>query len=151
MKQPKHQGKRLEDILKEVVTGKDYEVNRIANTGILDNLIIYLAKKNGFESIQFTVQSNLYTGWTTEIIILGTDKNVYTDIHQIPKNKLRVLDPNNLPLGKTDKEGEPCIFSKNVACLYCDKSPATLNKAMNCTEDISSWEGSCNGDKPIYH
>ena len=151
MKQPKHQDKGLEYILKEVVSGKDYEVNRVANTGILDNLIIYLAKKNGFESVQFTVQSNLYTGWTTEIIILGNDKDVYTDIHQIPKNQLRILDPNNLPLGKTTKEGESCTFSKNSACLYCNEAPASLNKAMNCTEDISSWEKSCNPSKPIYH
>lgn len=147
---PKHRSKSLVDLLKEIVIGTDYEVNRVANTGILDNLIIYLAKKNGFESVQFTVQPNLYTGWTTEIMILGKEQDVYTDIHQIPKSQLRVLDPNNLPSGETSTEGLPCNFSKNFACLYCDAAPATLNTAMNCTEDISTWEQTCKNNTPIY-
>lgn len=142
----------ITDMLKKVVESKggltEYELNRVSNTGALDHLIVYLAKQNGYESVQFTVQSNLYTGWTTEIMILGPDKTIYTDISQIPKTQFRVLDPNNLPKDKDSDKGKPCEFGKMFSCVSCDAVPATISKAMNCTEDISKWEDSCKKSDP---
>jgi hypothetical protein len=147
MKLDVHKNKTVANMLKGVVEEKggmvEYELNRVANTGVLDKLIVYLAKKNGYESVQFTVQSNLYTGWTTEIMILGPGEIVYTDISQIPKSQFRVLDPNNLPKGRYTDKGKPCEFGDMFSCVSCDAAPATKSKAMNCTEDISKWEQSC--------
>lgn len=148
-----HKGKSVVDMLRSVVESKgglvEYELNRVANTGALDDLIVFLAIKNGYESVQFTVQPNVYTGWTTEIMILGPGQTIYTDIHQIPSNRFRVLDPNNLPNDKETNQGKPCEFGKMFSCVYCDAAPATKSKAMNCTEDISNWNQTCNKGKNV--
>jgi hypothetical protein len=133
----------LVSVLKEAVYGKNYDLNRINNTGILDSLIIYLATKKGYNSTQFTVQANLYNGFTTEVMILGPGprSNVYTDIRQLPKNEFRVMDPNNLPTGvPTSNKGKACTYDFPFACVYCKESPATMNSKMGCPVDISKWK-----------
>ena len=90
----------IKQILGTAAYGLDYNLNRICNTGILDHLIIRLARDRGYHSVQFTVQPNVYTGWTTEVMILGNSPKIYTAIEDIPYDNLRVLDPNNLPHGR---------------------------------------------------
>jgi hypothetical protein len=132
---------KLVSMLKEAAYGTDYNLNRINNTGVLDSLFTHLAQSQGYNSVQFTVQSNLYTGWTIEIMILGSDpRGIYTSVNQIPKNQIRVLDPNNLPKLTTTDKGKACNFIKTPSCTYCDALPASKNRAMNCTEDISKWK-----------
>lgn len=142
----------LKMLLEEAIYGHDYNINRINNTGALDPLIVYLAKKLKLDSLQFTVQPNVYTSWTTEIMILGSGNNVYDNIHMIPKNKFRILDPNNLPTGPTN-QGMPCDLGTNIntftSCVYCKGLPASLNSFSNCTQDVTNWPDNC-GNKPPH-
>jgi hypothetical protein len=127
----------LAKILEQACFGDNYNLNRIANTGSLDNLIIFLAN-NRYNSIQFTVQPNVYTGFTSELVILGTNKVPYTSIEEMPKSQLRILDPNNLPNGTPSTNlGKPCNFKFPFACIYC--------------EDISSFTPCKTPAPPPYH
>ena len=140
----------LARVFEEAATGSYYDLNRMTNTGMVDHLIIVLAG-NRYNSIQFTVQANLYTGFTTELMILGPGELPYTDITQIPKSQLRLLDPNNLPRGEPETElGRPCNFNYPFACLYCEGLPATLVPEMACAKDISSYAPCKKGPPPPY-
>ena len=142
--------KNLVDLLKKAAYGKDYNINRIVNTGMLDNLLVWLGSTAKYNSIQFTCQSNLYNGFTTEVMILGTGKSVYTDIRQIPKSQFRVLDPNDLPQGSQTTEGKACTYDYPFACVYCKEAPATMNAKMGCTVDISDYF-KCSKGTPSYY
>lgn len=133
--------KKCKELLNKSAYGNDYDINRICNTGALDNLITYLCQKLGYESCQFTVQPNIYTGWTTEIMILGKGPQIYTSYKQLPKNIYRVLNPNNIPTGPTTTDGTSCNFSTDIrnSCAYCENVPATMNKASNCSQDVSKF------------
>lgn len=132
--------KNLVDVLKKAAYGTDYDINRICNTGTLDNLIVYLGLKGGYNSVQFTCQANLYNGFTTEVMILGPGPEAYTDIRQIPESQFRVMDPNNLPKGSPDSSlGSKCTYRYPFACVYCDEIPASKNEKMGCPFDISKY------------
>ena len=123
--------------------GKNYRVGRLANTGVLDHLIIVLARKFNYHSVQFTVQSNVWTGWTTEIMILGNSPKIYTSIEDIPYEHLKVLDPNRLTIGHpecSNINGAVCTYTSGFSCLYCNESPITKNCSMNCTQDITNFK-----------
>ena len=141
---------KLVEVLNEATYGKNYDINRIVNTGMLDYLITWLVRKNKYNSAQFTCQSNLYNGFTTEIIILGFEKEPYTDIRQIPKSQFRVMDPNNLPTdsNETTTVGKACTFDFPFSCVYCKESPVTMNDKMGCTYDISKYN--CNSKNKTY-
>lgn len=143
----------LVKLLKTAAYGTDYDINRIVNTGMLDNLIVWLGFVKKYNSIQFTCQSNLYNGFTTEVMILGTGSNVYTDIRQIPKSQFRVLDPNNLPNGSdTNNIGKACTYDYPFTCVYCKEAPATMNEKMGCTVDVSGYSKcSDKNETPVYH
>jgi hypothetical protein len=129
------------NLLKQAVYGLDYNLNRINNTGTLDSLIISLARPKKINSLQFTVQPNLYNGFTTELMILGTERQIFTDVDQIPKNQYRVMDPNNLPRGSnTSSEGQSCTFDMPLACAYCEEAPATMNAQTGCTTNVDKWK-----------
>ena len=118
--------------------GNYYDVNRLCNTGTLDHLIIFLTHRLGYNSVQFTVQPNVYTGWTTEVMILGGRK-ILTAVEQMSDSQLRILDPNRLPDGPTELVGKPCRYKSGFACLYCEAAPATMSQPMNCTQDITKF------------
>ena len=130
--------------------GNNYRVGRLANTGVLDHLIIVLTRQFGFNSVQFTVQANVYTGWTTEIMILGNSPKIYTSVEDIPYDNLKVLDPNNLEIGPPGcyNNGDVCTYNSNFSCLYCNESPATKNNLMNCGQDITKFKDCKPGNKP---
>ena len=134
---------QIKEYILTAAYGDDYRIGRLANTGVLDHLIIVLARKQHYHSVQFTVQANVYTGWTTEIMILGNSPKIYTSIEEIPYDHLQVLDPNNLKIGPaecTNINGAICTYRSGFSCLYCDQSPATKNCLMNCTEDITKFK-----------
>lgn len=142
--------KNLVDLLKKAAYGNDYNINRIVNTGMLDNLLVWLGSRYKYNSIQFTCQSNLYNGFTTEVMILGTGESVYTDIRQIPESQFRVLDPNNLPDGSDTTVGKACTYDYPFTCVYCKEAPATMNSKMGCTVDISKYF-KCSKTEPKYY
>lgn len=46
----------------------DYDTDRVNNTADLDGLIAMLARSQGYDSVQFTVQANGNGGWAHEIV-----------------------------------------------------------------------------------
>ncbi|MHA2037186.1 MAG: hypothetical protein ACW98X_12170 [Promethearchaeota archaeon] len=128
--------KDLPTLLKQATYESDYKLNRIINTGALDNLLVYLLLKNGYDTAQMTVQPNLYNGWTTEIIVVGEDrKTAYTDISQLPRDQIKILDPSD-----THKKGETCTFKTPYTCLYCDELPISKHGSTNCTKNINDYK-----------
>lgn len=133
------------EFLKESAIGNNYNKNRLSNTGSLDKLIVTKAQEKGYKSVQFTVQPNVYTGWTTEIVFV--DSNL-KNISSIPSSEIRILDPNNLPLTENTDLGKICKFKFPFTCLYCEDLPASLTKEMNCKEDPTSFTN-CTGRNRI--
>lgn len=116
----------------------NYNISRLATCGAFDNPAFYMAQKQGYNSIQYTVQPNLYTGYTTEIMIVGgCNKAVYTSVADMPENIYRVLDPNNLPDGPSESEGEACEYDFPLTCAYCKQVPATTTAKMGCLVPIT--------------
>ena len=129
----------------EIATyGNDYNLNRICNTGVFDKLIVHLLRRAGFYSVQFTVQANLYNGFTTEIMIVGTSPNIYTEISDVAD--IRVMDPKDLAT-----RGRACTYTYPFSCLHCQESPATMNAGSNCTVDIFKYSQCEGGGKPPYY
>ena len=134
---------KIKEYILTAAYGDNYRIGRLANTGVLDHLIIVLTRKNRYNSVQFTVQANVFTGWTTEIMILGNSPKIYTSIEEIPYDHLQVLDPNNLQIGPAEcvnLNGAVCTYKSGFSCLYCDQSPVTKNCLMNCTENITAFK-----------
>lgn len=107
----------------------EYLINRMSNTGALDGEIL----KAGMEytTFQFTVQPNLYPGWTTEILYKGKDNNVViSNIINIPKDQIIIFGPKN----------ELCNFSYPFRWLYCDKINPWLNPIMDTKNNPKEWE-----------
>ena len=133
-------------VLKEISYLKDIFVDRMNNTGALDSLVTWLAFQQGYNSIQFTVQPNLYTGWTTEVMYIGENGRIFTKLSDVSRDDLRLLDPADLNsdniLINTDT-GKPCTYKDMTKCLYCDEIPMTKNSGMNCTVDILPIEATC--------
>ena len=142
----------IAEYLRVAAYGTDYNLNRICTTGVLDRLITYLLRAAGYYSVQFTVQANLYNGFTTEIMVVGTaPAPIFTAIHDVP---VRVLDPRapeasaagGTAAGGTAAGGTAaaadataCTYSYPFACLHCAQAPATMNAGSNCTVDISTF------------
>jgi hypothetical protein len=117
--------------------GNDYNLNRVCTTGVLDKLITYLLRAAGYYSVQFTVQANLYNGFTTEIMIIGTaPAPIYRRIQDID---VRVLDPKNPAATPRDMSSTGCTYTYPFSCMHCQESPATMNAGSNCTVDISTF------------
>ena len=115
--------------------GNDYNLNRVCTTGVLDKLITYLLRAAGYYSVQFTVQANLYNGFTTEIMVIGTaPAPIYRRIQDID---VRVLDPKNP--AASDMSNTGCTYTYPFSCMHCHESPATMNAGSNCTVDISTF------------
>lgn len=142
-----------------------YNVNRIANTGGIDTQIISAFKQyqklhsaagqspQVARTIQFTAQSNIYPGWTTEILYLGDDypNNAISNIKDIPKNQLRVLNPLDIPSNGSESStsGSACNFKYPMRFGYCDVLKDTwLNPKMEATDDVTTTEYSECSDFP---
>lgn len=138
--------KELMDIKKlslvEILTaaanpGSDYDINRINTSGTLDGPAFYMARQQGYNSVQYTVQPNVYNGFTTEIMIVGDTANpTFTSISDMTTSSYRVLDPNNLPSGPSTTVGEACKFKYPLTCSYCEQVTATTSELMGCKESI---------------
>ena len=126
--------------------GHDYNLNRICTTGVFDTLIVYLLRRAGFYSVQFTVQANLYNGFTTEIMVVGTSPHIYTEIGDVAD--IRVMDPKNLAADVPG--GRSCTYTYPFSCLHCQESPATMNAGSNCTVDVFKFSQCGGGGKPPY-
>jgi hypothetical protein len=117
--------------------GSDYDINRINTSGILDGVAFYMARQQGYNSVQYTVQPNIYNGFTTEIMIVGdTTNTTFTSISDIPGSSYRVLDPNNLPNGPTTTGGEACKYKYPLTCSYCEQVTATTSELMGCKGSV---------------
>ena len=102
-----HHARELAEILHEAAYGTDYVLNRYANTGALDQLMIMLAQKAKYDSIELTVQPNMYTGWAFELVWLRA-------------NTIEEMRP--LLFASDDVL---CDVTKNASCLKCHNIPAT--------------------------
>jgi hypothetical protein len=126
---------KLAAYLKAVTNGKDYNTNRFANTGSIDNLIVYLARNLDYTSIQFTVQPNVYTGWTTEVILMGPpkteSKKMFTQLDDV-KHLISIRGKDC-----TRSQQRPWRLSK---CLHCDELPYTGD---TCGGNVSGIFKSC--------
>jgi hypothetical protein len=107
-----------------------YTINRLANTGDLDKYILEACED--YDSIQFTIQPNIYPGWTTEILYKGIGDKI-NNIQKIPKDYLKIFD-----ITKEDK-GENCNFSYPMRWLYCEQTKAWLNPLMDSKTDPTPW------------
>jgi hypothetical protein len=76
--------------------------NRMATTGCMDELIIFEALRLGYDSVLFEAQPNVWTGWCSELILIGAP---HTSVSDIPRESIRMLDPDNLPPAT---KGFPC-------------------------------------------
>jgi len=129
----------LEEILTAAANpGSDYDINRINTSGTLDSPAFYMARQQGYNSVQYTVQPNIYNGFTTEIMIVGdnTTNTAFTSIDDMPNSGYRVLDPNNLPDSPTLTVGEACNYKYPLTCSYCEQVTATTSELMGCKESI---------------
>lgn len=133
---------KLATLLKNVTYTNQQSANRVANTGELDNLIVYLARLQGYTSVQFVSQPNVYTGWTVEVILLGPPldetKLMYSKLGQF-ENLITIRNPVNV------NETKPCTRSsplpwRNARCLYCDDLPH-IKKI--CQTDLTPVFKSC--------
>ena len=133
---------KLATYLKDVTYGKDYNTNRFANTGSLDNLIVYLARNLGYTALQFTVQPNLYCGWAAEVILMGPplaeNKKMFTVLDDV-KHLMTIRDPMNLADYKKCTRSTLVPWSSS-RCLHCDELPA-VNET--CNVDLSATFTSC--------
>lgn len=134
-----------------------YEINRVANTGGIDGLIISsyqtyqnLHKQIGKSSqlartLQFTAQPNIYMGWTTEILYLGDNYplQAISNIKDVPKNQLRVLDPTDIPSdgNSISSSGKSCDFKYPLRFGYCDILKDTwLDPKIGADIDVTTSE-----------
>ena len=130
-----------------------YTINRLANTGGLDtqivnNYIIYqtlfrsLGQKNQVRTIQFTVQPNLYQGWTTEILYIGDNypEKPISNLENIPKSQIQVYGDNNT--------SQNCDFNYPLRYMYCNLLKNTwLNPKLSATDDVTTTEYTdCSGN-----
>ena len=131
--------RKIAEFLKKVADSKDYDKNRFANTGNIDNLMIYLARKAGYTSIQLTVQPNVYTGWTIEVIALSAkpkDK-MFSDLVDV-KDRLSLRNPTNPednPV-RCEREDSDDVW-KYSKCLYCDQQiPEIKDQCSSSDKDV---------------
>lgn len=134
-----------------------YSINRTSNSGGIDQTIISAYKQYQFiyeavgqspqqaRTLQFTAQPNVYPGWTTEILYFGDDypNNAISNIKDIPKDQLRVLDPLNIPSSgsSSTSAGSPCNFNYPMKFGYCDILKDTwLNPKIGATDDVTTPE-----------
>jgi hypothetical protein len=64
--------------LQKAQDGTDYGYNRMANSSSMDYPLYYLGKKQGYDTIQFTIQPNDNGGWAYELLDLRADINLST-------------------------------------------------------------------------
>lgn len=135
-----------------------YTINRLANTGDLDldivaackdyiNLFASIGKTKKIRTIQFTIQPNLYPGWTTEILYIGDtfpSKPIY-NIKDVPKTQLRTFSPSNVPSDGSIGKSDACNFKYPLRFLYCDNLTKTwLNPKIHSADDTIKDYTGCN-------
>ena len=130
-----------------------YVINRLSNTGgldkkITDTYIEYqklfksLGQINQVRTIQFTIQPNIYQGWTTEILYIGDNypEKPISNIKDIPTSNLQVFGDNN--------KSQNCDFNYPLRYLYCNSLKNTwLNPKIKAIDDVTTNEYSeCSGN-----
>jgi hypothetical protein len=146
-------------IVNEKINNKEniiflYSINRLANTGGIDQKILssyieyqklnkLIGKDINIRTLQFTIQPNIYYGWTTEILYIGDNypEKSINNVNNIPKANLRILDTNNIPKNNNIGNSAPCNFDYPLKFLYCDKLKDTwLNPKLNVKDDVTGKE-----------
>lgn len=115
---------------------RDWQVDHMSASSVLDGFLIHFAQRLGYDSIQLTMQPQVWCGlgWTTEILDLRIRKHRAMDLVQ----RLSVRDPLDPQSGTS----EPCIVRKDNAsrrafqlCTYCEGN--AMEQVARCLHDVS--------------
>ena len=115
----------LEVWLQRVADGADpdhWQWDHMSASSVFDQIIWQWAKRVGYDSVQLTMQPQVWCGltWTTEMLDLRVRRHRPTDL--VPN--LAVRDPLSPPGGKG---GAPCVVRPDNSsrrsfqlCMYCE-------------------------------
>ena len=111
----------------------EWKVDHLAASSVLDYFLYDTALKLGYDSIQLTMQPQVWCGlgWTTEILDLRVRQHKITDLVR----RLSMRDPLNPAAG-----GQPCIVRSDNASrkafhlvTYCEGS--AMEQTARCLSD----------------
>lgn len=127
--------------LERVAAGAEpsrWQWDHMSASSVFDQVIWQWAKKLGYDSVQLTMQPQVWCGltWTTEVLDLRVRRHRPLDL--LPNLALR--DPLSSP---TAKEGAPCLVRPDNSsrrtfhlCMYCEGT--LMERAARCLSDASA-------------